>query len=119
LAQGVVRSKPGRRRMQHLRVGVYVLSGGTTGEVIERVQSAGGMLEVFREQPGFVAYGVATTEDEFLISLSIWDSAAQADAATAVAAEWVAEHLADRVELQDDFVGDLAFLAQANLRAAG
>ena len=100
--------------MQHLRVGLYVLSGGTTDQVVERVQSTGGMLDVFRAQPGFVAYGVATTEDEFLISLSIWESAEQADAATAMAADWVAEHLADRVELQDDFIGDLAFLAQAN-----
>ena len=104
--------------MQHLRVGLYVLSGGTTEEVIERVRSTGGMLEVFQAQPGFVAYGVATTEDEFLISISIWESAEQADAATLVAAEWVSEHLADRVELQDDFIGDLAFLAQAKLDTA-
>ena len=98
--------------MQHLRVGIYLLTGGTHDEVIDRVRSRGGMAEVFQQQPGFVAYGIGITQDEFLISISIWDSALQADAATAVAAEWVAEHLDDRVELQDDYVGDMAFLVQ-------
>ena len=99
--------------MQHLRVGLYLLSGGTTDQVIEHVRSKGGMVEVFQQQPGFVAYGVGVTADEFLISISIWDSAAQADAATETAAEWVKEQIGDRVELQDDFVADLEFLVQA------
>jgi hypothetical protein len=94
----------------HLRVGIYVLTGGTAEDVIEAGRSEGGMLEVFREQPGFVAYGIGKTDDDFLISLSIWESAEQADAATAVAAEWVEDNISNRVELQDDFVGDLAFL---------
>jgi heme-degrading monooxygenase HmoA len=99
--------------MQHLRVGLYLLTGGTADQVIERVRSKDGMVEVFRRQPGFIAYGIGVTEDDFLISISIWDSAEQADAATAVAAEWVEEHIEDRVALQEDFVGDLAFLVQA------
>jgi hypothetical protein len=101
--------------MQHLRVGLYLLTGGTSDQVIERVRSKGGMAEVFKEHPGFVAYGIGVTPDGFLISLSIWDSAAQADEATAVAAEWVEENIEDRVELQDDYVGDLAFLIQAGV----
>jgi len=105
--------------MQHLRVGLYLLTGGTADQVIERVQSKGGMAEVFRHQPGFVTYGVGVTDDGFLISISIWDSAAQADAATQTAAEWVAEHIEDRVELQDDFIADLAFLVQAGSALEG
>jgi hypothetical protein len=99
--------------MQHLRVALYMLTGGTPDQVIERVRSRGGMAEVFQQQPGFVAYGIGVTDDDFLISISFWDSAAQADAATAVAADWVVEHIADRVELQENFVGDLAFLLQS------
>lgn len=100
--------------MQHVRVGLYLLTGGTAEEVIVKVRSVGGMAEVFERQPGFVAYGIGSTQDGFLISISIWDSEAQAEAATAVSADWVEEHLLDRVELQDDFVGDLAFFLQAN-----
>ncbi len=105
--------------MQHLRVGVYVLTGGTPDQIIERVRSKGGMLEVFQQQPGFVAYGIGVTDDDFLISISVWDSAEQADAATAGAAAWVAEHIEDRVELQEDFVGDLTFLVQAGATLTG
>ena len=99
--------------MQHLRVGLYLLTGGTADQVVERVRSKGGMAEAFRHEPGFVAYGVGVTDDGYLISISIWDSAAQADAATLTAAQWVEEHIEDRVELQDDYVADLAFLVQA------
>jgi hypothetical protein len=105
--------------MQHVRVGLYVLTGGTPDQIIERVRSKGGMLEVFQQHPGFVAYGLGVTQDEFLISISVWDSAEQADAATAVAAEWVAEHIESRVELQQDYVGDLKFLVQAGARLTG
>ena len=60
--------------MQHLRVGLYVLTGGTSDQVIERVRSKDGMVEVFQQQPGFVAYGIGVTNDDFLISISLWDS---------------------------------------------
>lgn len=105
--------------MQHLRVALYVLTGGTTDQVIELARSPGGMAEVFQQQPGFIAYGIGVTDDEILLSISLWDSTEQADAATQVAAEWVEEHIADRVELQDDFVADLAFLLQAGPMLAG
>ena len=105
--------------MQHLRVGLYLLTGGTADQVIERVRSKDGMAEVFQQQPGFVAYGIGVTGDGFLISISIWDSEAQADTATAMAAEWVEEHLEGRVELQDDFVGDLEFFVQAGIGLTG
>jgi hypothetical protein len=43
------------------------------------------------------------------VSISLWETHAQADAATPVAATWIREHLADRVELRSNQVGDLAF----------
>jgi hypothetical protein len=105
--------------MQYLRVGLYELTGGTPDQIVERVRSKGGMLEVFQQHPGFVAYGIGVTDDEFLISISVWDSAEQADAATAVAAEWVAEHIEGRVELQQDYVGRLKFLVQGGAGLTG
>jgi heme-degrading monooxygenase HmoA len=105
--------------MQHVRVGMYLLTGGTAEEVVVRLRSTGGMAEIFEQQPGFVAYAVGSTEDGFLISISIWDSEEQAQAATAMAADWVEEHLQERVELQDDFVGDLRFFVQAGVDTNG
>jgi len=98
----------------HLRVGIYMLTEGTHEDATEIAQAPGGILEVFRKQPGFVAYGVGRTDDDFVISLSIWESAEQAQAATATAAGWVDERLESRIELQDDYVGDLLFLEMAS-----
>jgi hypothetical protein len=39
----------------------------------------------------------------------VWDTHEEAEAAAPVAAEWVRDHLADRVELRSDQAGDLAF----------
>jgi hypothetical protein len=39
----------------------------------------------------------------------MWETRAQAEAAAPVATTWVREHLADRVELRSNQVGDLAF----------
>jgi len=67
------------------------------------------MLKTFTEQPGFVCYGLADTGEGTCVSISLWETHAQADAAAPVAATWVREHLGDRVELRSNQVGDLAF----------
>ena len=69
----------------------------------------GDMLETFKRQPGFIRYGLADTGEGNCVSISLWETHAQADAATTVSATWVREHLADRVELRSNQVGDLAF----------
>jgi hypothetical protein len=67
------------------------------------------MLKTFKAQPGFVRYGIADTGDATCLSISLWETHAQAEAAVPVAANWVREHLADRIELRSNQVGDLAF----------
>jgi uncharacterized protein YcbX len=71
------------------------------------------MLDIFKAQPGFVRYGLADTGDDTALSLSVWETHEQAEAATPIAATWVREHLADRVELRSSEVGDLAFFEGA------
>ena len=58
-----------------------------------------GMLPIFRSQPGFKAYTLFATGDT-LISYSAWKDAEAAEAANAAAAEWVADNIADQLELQ-------------------
>jgi hypothetical protein len=67
------------------------------------------MLSTFRAQPGFIRYGLADTGDGTCVAISLWQTHEQADAAGPVAATWVREHLADRVELRSNQSGDLAF----------
>jgi heme-degrading monooxygenase HmoA len=87
----------------HGRMATYRYSGDAH-ELAQRAEE--GMLPIFRAQPGFKAYSLATAGDE-IISLSVWDSAEQAEAANAAAAGWVAENMADSIELIDAKVGEV------------
>jgi heme-degrading monooxygenase HmoA len=97
--------------MSHVRIGVYGLTGGTAKEVGDRAQE--GMLSVFRAQPGFQAYGLAESQEGKLISVSLWDSGDQAQQANELAASWVSENLADRLQLESTQVGDFMFFERA------
>ena len=93
--------------MQALRIANYKVIKGTFPELAE--QAKGGMLDIFKTQPGFIRYGLADTGEGWCVSLSVWETHAEAEAATPLAASWVREHLADRVELSSTEVGDFAF----------
>jgi heme-degrading monooxygenase HmoA len=93
--------------MQALRIANYKVIKGTFPELAE--EAKGDMLETIKRQPGFIRYGLADTGEGTCVSISLWETHAQADAAAPVAATWDREHLADRVELRSNQVGDLAF----------
>ena len=93
--------------MQHLRVATYGITKGTFQEVAETAKT--GMLPKFKQQPGFIRYGLADLGDKSCLSISLWETHEQAQAATPVAASWVKDNLADRIVLKSNSVGDLAF----------
>jgi hypothetical protein len=77
---------------------------GDINELAERAEA--GMLPIFQAADGFKAYSVAATKGE-IWSMSVWESAEQAEAANGLAAGWVAENLADSVTVTETHVGDL------------
>jgi uncharacterized protein YcbX len=93
--------------MQALRIANYKVIKGTFPEIAEEAKD--GMLTTFRTKPGFIRYGLADTGDGTCVSISLWETHEQAEAAAPVAAAWVREHLAGRVELRSNQAGDLAF----------
>jgi Antibiotic biosynthesis monooxygenase len=93
--------------MQAIRIANYKIVKGTFPELADEAKR--GMLEKFKTQPGFIRYGLADTGAGTYVSISLWETHVQAEAATSVASTWVREHLADRVELRSSEVGDLAF----------
>jgi quinol monooxygenase YgiN len=93
--------------MQHLRVANYKVTKGHFQEVASSAKD--GMLRTFREQPGFIRYGLADTGEDTCLSISVWETRAQAEASAPVAATWISEHMPDRIELRSNQVGDLAF----------
>ena len=72
--------------MQALRIANYKVIKGTFPELAE--QAKGGMLDTFKTQPGFIRYGLADTGEGTCVSISLWETHAQADAAAPVAATW-------------------------------
>jgi heme-degrading monooxygenase HmoA len=94
--------------MEHIRVATYRLKGGATFTEIADA-AKGGMLDTFRLEPGFRRYEVADIGDGELISVSLWESRQAAERGVALARDWVAANLADRIELVSNRVGDVAF----------
>jgi hypothetical protein len=93
--------------MEYLRVATYTINKGTFREIADRAQE--GMLPTYKKQPGFVRYGLADLGDRTCLSISLWETHDQAEASVPVAASWVHDNLADRIELRSSHVGDLAF----------
>jgi hypothetical protein len=87
----------------HGRIARYGYTGDPH-DMARRVED--GLLPLLQSQPGFKAYSVAFTEGE-IFSFSAWESAANAESANAVAADWVAENLADEVSLKEAHIAEI------------
>jgi heme-degrading monooxygenase HmoA len=73
----------------------------TTGDPRELAKRAEeGVLPIFREQPGFRSYSLAEADGD-LLSMSVWDSPEQIDAANTAAAEWVQANMAGEIEVRE------------------
>jgi heme-degrading monooxygenase HmoA len=93
--------------MKHVRIATYEIKKGSFEELADVAQDE--MLREFRDQPGFIRYGLADLGDRRCLSLSLWETRKDAEAAVDVSANWDREHVSDRVELRTTQVGDLAF----------
>ena len=93
--------------MRHMRIARYEITNGSFQDVADTAKT--GLLPMFRELPGFVRYGVADVGEKSLMSISLWETREQAEAASPVAATWVKENIQDRVQLRENYLGDFAF----------
>lgn len=75
----------------YARMATYSFSGDGL-DIARRAEA--GILPILKVQPGFQAYTVAINDDEVL-SLSVWDSQADAEAGSKVVATWVAENMTE------------------------
>ena len=93
--------------MKHLRLALYDMTSGTAEEAIEIARK--GILPLFEQQPGFERYEVGTLDNGSVVSFSIWETAAEAQHAVALAASWVKDNLADRVKLREEHTGNVSW----------
>ena len=99
----------------HVRMAIYSIRQGTYQELMERARE--GMAPILRQSPGFVFYSTTDVGGGRFVSVSTWESREQAEAATAKAAQWVSENLADSVFLEENLIGEMTTLAATD-RAA-
>jgi hypothetical protein len=92
--------------MQHARVAVYTITSGNFKDLARNAEQ--GMLPIFQKHPGFLHYGLQEAGQN-IVSISIWETKAEAEAANELAADWVRDNLAKNVRLETTYVGDLAF----------
>ena len=92
--------------MRCTRVALYDIKTGTFDEVVTQAKS--GMVPLFKDSDGFVSYGVAQVDKKAFVSISTWETRAQADTAATKAAEWVKANGRDRFSLRINYIGDLA-----------
>ena len=67
-----------------------------------------GILPILKSQPGYKSYSVAIGDGEVL-SLSVWDTRADAEAGSEVVASWVAENMAGELDLIKIQYADVMF----------
>ncbi|HET7830852.1 MAG TPA: hypothetical protein VFL03_14920 [Candidatus Limnocylindrales bacterium] len=96
--------------MQHVRIATYQQTAGTFEELSHLIQAPGGLADVFRATPGFIAYTFADLGDGTNCSISVWASAEAADTATAAARTWTAANIAGFGHLVEDRTGRLGFV---------
>jgi hypothetical protein len=97
------------RDMRHMRIARYEITDGSFGDLATTAKT--GLLPKFRELPGFVRYGVADVGNSSLMSISLWETREQAEAASPVAATWVKDNIEKNVQLRENYVADFAFYA--------
>ena len=98
----------------HGRIATYRISGDPH-ELARKAEE--GMLPIFQAQPGFRAYNLVVSGD-MLTSMSAWDTIEEAEAATPAAASWIAENIADDIELVDVRYGEILLATALGVSAA-
>jgi quinol monooxygenase YgiN len=71
----------------------YRIGRGSVDEVMHRVDRE--LADAFAREPGFVSYEVVRTGERTLASITTFHEREQAEASNQLAADWVAEELAD------------------------
>jgi hypothetical protein len=92
-----------------VRVALYQFKPGTLAGAIAKARE--GFLPILRQQPGFVRYTVGDLLGDRAVTISGWQTRAEADAAVAMAADWVRENLAGDATSVQNHVGELLWSA--------
>jgi hypothetical protein len=93
--------------VRHLRIALYDMKSGTAEEALDIARDR--VIPLFEKQPGFVRYEVGSLDQGGIVSFSIWETEDEAVHAEEIAAEFVKENLADRLQLREEHTGNIAW----------
>ncbi len=71
----------------------YRFGSGSMDDLMHRVDRD--FADALVQEPGFVGYQVVATGEDMIMSISLFGSEEEAERSTEIAAQWVAEDLAD------------------------
>ncbi len=71
----------------------YSIGSGSVDAVMRRVDRE--VAEALSQEPGFVAYHAVDTGNAMVVTISLFHDRERAEASSELAAQWVAEELAD------------------------
>ena len=77
----------------YVSIRTYRVGKGAIDELMHRVDRD--LADAFVQETGFIAYQVARTGDRAVASITVFHERDQAERSNELAAEWVAESLAD------------------------
>jgi heme-degrading monooxygenase HmoA len=80
-------------RVVYMSIRTYRVGTGSIENLMHRVDRD--LAESFSQEPGFIAYQVVRTGDRAVASVTVFREREQAEASNDLAAQWVAEELAD------------------------
>jgi quinol monooxygenase YgiN len=77
----------------YVSIRTYRVGKGSIDDLMHRVDRD--LAEAFAQEPGFIAYQCARTGERAVASVTVFREREQAEASNDLAAQWVAEALAD------------------------
>ena len=102
----------------HGRLAIYSFNGDAD-DLSRRAEE--GILPILKSQPGFKSYTVAVGDGD-VVSISAWDTRADAEASSEAVAAWVADNMADELTVKEIRYAEIKFsttLGVSTLAAAG
>jgi len=98
----------------HARMATYSFSGDAQ-DLARRAEQ--GILPIFQGQDAFRAYSIAAGDGEIL-SMSVWDTRADAETGNEAAAAWVADNMAGELELSNVRFAEVLFSTALGVSAS-
>lgn len=100
---------------QHARIGFYTARSGDLDAVLERARDE--VIPMLEVEPGFRRYTVVRTGPDTLVSITGWDTHAQAEAAARRLSAWVAEVMGAALASVENHVAEVVSVTESSAAA--